>query len=650
MSTPKPILNAENLALTNKRIGELKKKVMLAEGQKKAYTEEWNDKKKAQNDRMAELRKEVRDLTNKLSYLHNPTSAKAQKNVQEIKRRVPLPPGAKSVADALRIVDLKVIDLHKQTDVAEDRMRKRERHFKQLVEQYQALVGYRDAKCDGSNPPETIEEDANRKLITRLENEIHRTTVQWMEAEHIRKKYRGIKSSLMRDAEKFESSLLELEQAITEQQAEINKLEEVHKEAVQMRDSTKTILQRQEQTTHYSNKAREKQAQDFRRQVEERKLELERLERKIFSSGKTLIHQESILSGSGEHGRGGEGGDDGSSLHDKDGASEMEQKFKKLMQATGVSAAGEVVDRFLAQREASARLTYLRTVTENEKKQLEAQRELMKAQLDAFKFADVKDSDVNQEELEKIKNSIEEQKQRREECDKAIEYTRNVFDTIKDALIELLLKLREIEESLDTASPYGRRTPLKPTELKDITSGKLAVEELGNLLEERIKLGLIASGQLTADADSGLSEDEGETDRPVPAGVTVSPTGTSTITPVPATPTALQQLSPGPGVAAAAAASTAPASAAGSSSALSTSSPAEDREKPPAYPPVYMNLIAGRTTTQISSTSPGQGTTVVLSDDEGDVPSRSYLKRQANMIIEAKSRRKGFRMPVPKRR
>ena len=105
-----------------------------------------------------------------------------------------------------------------------------------------------------------------------------------------------------------------------------------------------------------------------------------------------------------------------------------------------------------------------------------------------------------------------------------------MFDTIKDALIELLLKLREIEESLDTASPYGRRTPLKPAELKDITSGKLAVEELGNLLEERIKLGLIASGQLTADADSGLSEDEGETDRPVPAGVTVSPTGTSTIT------------------------------------------------------------------------------------------------------------------------
>ncbi|XP_035789301.1 coiled-coil domain-containing protein 151-like [Anopheles albimanus] len=633
MSTPKPILNAENLALTNKKIGELKKKVMLAEGQKKAYTEEWNDKRKAQNDRIAELRKEVRELTNKLSYLHNPNSAKAQKNVQEIKRRLPLPPGAKSISSALQIVDLKIIDLHKQTDMVEDRIRKRDHSLKRLIEHYHTLIGYRDAKSDGSNPPETVEEDANRKLITRLENEIHRTTVQWMEAEHIRKKYRGIKSSLMHDAEKFESSLLDLEHAITEQQAEINKLEEVHKEAVQMRDSTKTILQRQEQTTHYSNKAREKQAQDFRRQVEERKLELERLERKIFSSGKTLIHQESVLSGSGEQGRGGANGigDDGSGAHDKDCASEMEQKFKKLMQATGVSAAGEVVDRFLAQREASARLTYLRTVTENEKKQLEAQRELMKAQLDAFKFADVKDSDVNQEELEKIKNSIEEQKQRREECEKAIDYTRNVFNTIKDALIELLLKLREIEESLDAA--YGsRRVALKPPELKDIASGRMAVEELGSLLEERIKLGLIASGQLVVDLDSGLSEDDEDKGG---SGALSTTSAVSTIG-------QQQQLAP---------ATTGPSPAGGtSSSVMSTSSPAEDREKPPAYPPVYMNLIAGRTTAQISSASPGQGTTVVLSDDEGDVPSRSYLKRQANMIIEAKSRRKGFRMPVPKRR
>ncbi|XP_053681958.1 outer dynein arm-docking complex subunit 3 [Sabethes cyaneus] len=606
MSTPKPILNVESLALTNKKIGELKKKVTLAEGQKKAYTEEWADSKKIQNEKITELKKEVRDLTNKLSYLHNPNSAKAQKNVQEIKRRVQLPPGAKTVQDAVEVIDLKVIDVNKQVDAADAKYRKREQCYKKLLDQYHALMAYKSSNADGLNPPETVEEDANRKLITHLENEIHRTSVQWMEAEHIRKKYRGIKSSLMRDAEKFESSLLDLEVAITEQQAEITKLEAVHKEAMQMRDNTKAILQRQEQTTIYANKAREKQAQDFRRQVEERKLELERLERKIFSSGKTLIHQESVLSATGEHG-GGKGDLEDGGGHDKDSATDMEHKFKKLMQAIGVSAASEVVDRFLAQREASARLTYLRTITENEKKQLEAQRELMTAQLDAFKFADVKDSDVNQEELEKIRNSIEELKASREECEKSIDYTRNVFNTIKDALVELLLTLREIDENI--GPQFTRWMPSQPMEQLDLSSGNISVDDLGNMLEEKIKLGMIASGQLANDEDSGMSEEESEALRPASALL------------VPA-----------------------------STPSVGTSSGLDDREKPPAYPPVYINLIAGRTTAQISSASPGPGATVVLSDDEAEVPSRSYLKRQANMIIEAKSRRKGFRIPPPKRR
>lgn len=46
-----------------------------------------------------------------------------------------------------------------------------------------------------------------------------------MEAEHIRKKYRSIEASLMNDAERFERSLRELEAALTEQQAEIDRLQ-----------------------------------------------------------------------------------------------------------------------------------------------------------------------------------------------------------------------------------------------------------------------------------------------------------------------------------------------------------------------------------------------------------------------------------------
>lgn len=39
----------------------------------------------------------------------------------------------------------------------------------------------------------------------------------------------------------------------------------------------------------------------------------------------------------------------------------------------------------------------------------------------------------------------------------------------------------------------------------------------------------------------------------------------------------------------------------------------------------------------------------VATDDEGEVPSRSFLKRQAMVIVDSKSRRKGFRQQ-PKRK
>lgn len=57
-----------------------------------------------------------------------------------------------------------------------------------------------------------------------------------------------------------------------------------------MRDATKIILMRQEHAAHVSTRSRERQAFDFRRQVEERKAELERLERKLFSTGSITLY------------------------------------------------------------------------------------------------------------------------------------------------------------------------------------------------------------------------------------------------------------------------------------------------------------------------------------------------------------------------
>lgn len=64
-----------------------------------------------------------------------------------------------------------------------------------------------------------------------------------------------------------------------------------------------------------------------------------------------------------------------------------------LFPKTGVTDAEEVFDRFRAQRETSKRLAYLQQTTEEEKLQLEHTQTSLMAELEAFKFASVKDKD-----------------------------------------------------------------------------------------------------------------------------------------------------------------------------------------------------------------------------------------------------------------
>lgn len=386
-----------------KSIAEYKKKILLAEGQRKAYREEWEEERKLNSEGIVELKKGIKDLNSKLRFLNRPSMRNSQPTAApppgtiptEVVHKVDLPPGAASVEDAVQLLDLKCIDLTKQIDLNHDRYLKKQKRFNKLVEEYQVLLGSKNQtkKTEHSAPvPETIVEDYNTKLVCHLENEIHRTTVQWNEAEHIRKKYRSIIGSLMTDSENFESSLVELEQSLTAQQTELDRLKKIYEEAVEMRDSTKLVLLKQEQQAHTSTKLREKQAIEFRRQVDERKSELERLERKIFSSGKTLVHQDSVGSGSGDL-QTGKTEPDSDRLGTETGPS-IKVTFRRIMEATGATETKEVLERFMAQREATTRLSFLRNSTETSKKDLEEERETLTANLDAFRFADIKENEV----------------------------------------------------------------------------------------------------------------------------------------------------------------------------------------------------------------------------------------------------------------
>lgn len=182
-----------------------------------------------------------------ISYI-NVTDGKYSDESCEAIRTVNYPVGADSAAKAHQIYDLQIINQTKKYDLLEAEFVRRKEHYNQLQRQRAEIIAIQNAESgggdekpqatDGSRPktsgqnrqfrtnyaPLTVEEDENRKLICHLENEIIRINMQWSQAEHIRKKYKSIQASLMTDAEKFEKNLLELEEALRQQNGDIEKM------------------------------------------------------------------------------------------------------------------------------------------------------------------------------------------------------------------------------------------------------------------------------------------------------------------------------------------------------------------------------------------------------------------------------------------
>lgn len=169
----------------------------------------------------------------------------------------------------------------------------------------------------------------------------------------------------------------------------------------------------------------------------------------------------------------------------------------------------------------------------------------------------------NQEEVEKYKEKISEQKKREEECLNNSTHTQLVILSIRDNLLELLVKLREVDDLAER--------PIMRKVFQDYAD-TLAMDDLPStqmlkMLQESLRLGLMASGQMTKELEQNMAEsDEDLLEIRIP----------------------LQS----------------PTSAAGEAN-LNT-----ECMKRASFPPCYVNLLANRGTGAVTASSPGQPTTM----------------------------------------
>nr|CAI5817533.1 unnamed protein product [Callosobruchus analis] len=389
----RPLQSApEQLVEINKKILEVKKKIQLSEGRRKALFEDTEAETKSNTEQISKLKKEISDL---VVILHENKSLEAKYRIRnkalEIKIR---PLSEKRCEEVEEMMDLQVIDRTKQTDLLRYKARLRRKYLADLAVRYQKLLQREDLK----ELKKKVEQPV-KKITGDLCNNIHAVEVQIREALHVRNRYCDIRSSLKQDADTFESRVKSIEEELELQKHDIEKLQKVLLEATRSRDHSRLVLSKEERAANAAAARRESEAAEGRRLVGERKAELERLERRIFQGGRLPQRPEP------------EGAEEGElppavTPPQQHPVEEAAEQFEVLKRATGGTTTEEVLERFKSQKDTKQRMMVLRKKSEDEKQKLTKKLQYLRNKYDSYKYAEVKEAEKKTGEMDKIQQRI----------------------------------------------------------------------------------------------------------------------------------------------------------------------------------------------------------------------------------------------------
>ncbi|CAH4035127.1 unnamed protein product [Pieris brassicae] len=402
---------------------------IILDGQRKSYYEEFEAEKKRNSELIESLKKEIKLRLNELRESQQVLSGE-NANVKKYLNDV-CPIGNKTVDEVIHNLDLKVIEQRKILDLLKYEIGSKKKKLKELEKEYEKLL-IESTKSDLVKSKMTTR---SRKHISHLENEIHTVLIQWTEAELVKKKYASIRQALIEDSVRFESSLAKIEELLEKQNEEITKLKLVRDEAAAMRLRATAATAAEAARAHDAEHVRAAERAYYAQRFEERRRELEKLEKRIFPPAVRPVRQDSTGSMEGEP-----------VAEETSPAQQMEDIFQKLMKLTGVTEPEQVFDRFRGQRETSTRLGYLQQTTEQEKLQLEETQTALMAELEGYKFASVKDKDEGQDEIQNLKAEIKEEEEAHDLIQKELEGLESFLLEMKRLLYDLCKMLDVVGE------------------------------------------------------------------------------------------------------------------------------------------------------------------------------------------------------------
>ncbi|XP_034188285.2 outer dynein arm-docking complex subunit 3-like [Osmia lignaria lignaria] len=459
MSNPL-VSSAENkLNDLNKKIAEIKKKIQLSEGQRKANFEEYEAKKHEYAESIGSLKQRVKELYAEYANLKN-NEGKSESSVH-MSRKSSAHEKKRNLSETIAKAEEDNVRLRKRHDLIKYQRQRRQQKLHLLLEEYNELMNDKMQKIFKKK----VENPLKNKIV-KLEVRLEHIKMMQIKANIVRMKYRSMRSDLKEKSVFYASSLKNLEYEMREQENEMKRLQRVKEEAITLRDNTQETLIKEEIEVTNCGKERNAVLEEYRRRVLERKTELERLEKMIFHSrsrddfdtrGKSgVVSTEDIT---------------------KDEVTRLEEAFSKLRSATGVSRTEDVLNRFLGQRATKDNLQKMRLATEQEKMALEKQRQRLLAEMETKKFSETKNAEQNAEEVETLNGQIGEQRSRQLKAETERQRIEDLLREITTTLWNVCNKFRDIIDTLPE-EPSEIENPLELIDLMNEKS-KSIIDTLG---------------------------------------------------------------------------------------------------------------------------------------------------------------------------
>lgn len=419
--------NSRSSDVSKEDFVNLKEKFQLLEGDRKAYFETFEQRKKQNEIQIKELRSKNKELRNAIAELKHQNSRSMDSDT-EIQ------------AEMSKVQRLRA---EYDTRVNKTRMQKKE-----LASLRDTL---KDFQLDATRP--NLEENPLTRKIRMLENRLDKAMIKFNEAQSIRKTYEQIVKRLKDERVGFDNQLQAIERALAAKTHDHEEMLLLAGDATHAKDLAHQDLEKCKLTYQKNQNQRLKELKDREAMVKQKEelnmlrkeRDKNRLEILARQSGDKSEEQENALKQALVANRLQEGIISRELEECKKDLDVYENAFRKIKEATGVSDINEVMQKIMSQEDTAKNLKQLTLENASTLKKYEAEKAELKKIVDDIRYEGTGARSGSRKQVDRLEEQITQSQSRLDRCKQKYERLHRTLVDVQAGVEHLVLKLSNVE-------------------------------------------------------------------------------------------------------------------------------------------------------------------------------------------------------------